>query len=230
MLSIGATQTSALTVISTPGSARAATSPSATPDRLSLRTHWRALWLCPGIPGNQENAYARLEQRFGVNTRRTRSLGFLITRFLGDSVRIFAGAIPLALITGWSIPTSIVLMGMVTLGYNLCRRFACRNLGRCGPTRCVCCRRYRGPLIAWDLAGGPGAQPHRAPRLMLLEASDLATFPSPLHHRTLSSAALSAAAMLSLPRMALTISSCSGCWPPGHFSMRDARWLARASS
>ncbi len=42
---------------------------------------------------------------------------FLITRFLGDGVRIFAGAIPLALLTGWSIPSAIVVMGVVTLGY-----------------------------------------------------------------------------------------------------------------
>src|SRR5690606_5486616 len=41
----------------------------------------------------------------------------LVTRFLGDGVRIFAGAIPLALLTGWDIPAAIVAMGVVTLLY-----------------------------------------------------------------------------------------------------------------
>ena len=40
-----------------------------------------------------------------------------MTRFLGDGVRIFAGAIPLALLTGWSIPAAILVMGVITLGY-----------------------------------------------------------------------------------------------------------------
>lgn len=41
----------------------------------------------------------------------------MLTRFLGDGVRIFAGAIPLALLTGWSVPAAIVAMGLVTLVY-----------------------------------------------------------------------------------------------------------------
>ena len=77
-----------------------------------------AVWLLPGyFRGEQETAYARLESRFGVGTRRLISVVFLVTRFLGDGVRVFAGAIPLALVTGWSIPTSIVAMGVVTLVY-----------------------------------------------------------------------------------------------------------------
>ena len=67
--------------------------------------------------GEQETAYARLERRFGVGTRRLISVVFLVTRFLGDAVRVFASAIPLALVTGWSIPTSIVAMGIVTMVY-----------------------------------------------------------------------------------------------------------------
>ena len=46
----------------------------------------------------------RLESRFGVGTRRLTSVVFLVSRFLGDAVRVFASAIPLALVTGWSIP------------------------------------------------------------------------------------------------------------------------------
>ena len=72
-----------------------------------------AVWLLPGyFRGEQETAYARLEHRFGVGTRRLTSAIFLLSRFLGDAVRVFASAIPLALVTGWSIPTSIVAMGL----------------------------------------------------------------------------------------------------------------------
>jgi SSS family transporter len=77
-----------------------------------------AAWLLPGyFKGQQETAYQRLESRFGIGTRRLVSATFLVTRFLGDGVRIFAGAIPLALVTGWSVPTAIIVMGLVTLVY-----------------------------------------------------------------------------------------------------------------
>jgi SSS family transporter len=77
-----------------------------------------AAWLLPGyFRGSQETAYARLASRFGDGTRRAVSAVFLVTRFLGDGVRVFAGAIPLALLAGWSIPTAIVVMGAITLLY-----------------------------------------------------------------------------------------------------------------
>ena len=60
-----------------------------------------AWWLLPGyFTGQQETAYTRLESRFGPGTRRLLSACFLITRFLGDGVRIFAGAIPLVVAGG----------------------------------------------------------------------------------------------------------------------------------
>ncbi len=65
------------------------------------------------------SAYDRLQVRFGVATRQCVSLAFLITRFMADGVRIFAGAIPLALLTGWDAGWAIVLMGGVTLAYTL---------------------------------------------------------------------------------------------------------------
>src|ERR1043166_786741 len=79
-----------------------------------------AWWLLPGyFTGQRETAYARLEARFGPGTRRLLSACFLVTRFLGDGVRIFAGAISLALVTGWSIPGAILAMGLITLAYTL---------------------------------------------------------------------------------------------------------------
>lgn len=119
LLSIVATETSALTVISVP-------TIGARGDLTFIQLAFGyligrigvAAWLLPGyFEGTQETAYQRLERRFGVRSRRVVSVVFLITRFLGDGVRIFAGAIPLALLTGWSIPTAIVAMGIITLIY-----------------------------------------------------------------------------------------------------------------
>ena len=119
LLSIVATETSALTVISIPGV-------GARGDLAFLQITFGYLigrmavawWLLPGyFRGEQETAYARLESRFGGETRRVVSATFLVTRFLGDGVRIFAGAIPLALATGWSLSASILVMGLVTLAY-----------------------------------------------------------------------------------------------------------------
>ena len=77
--------------------------------RLSVGRIGVAVWLLPGyFRGEQETAYARLESRFGVGTRRLTSVIFLVSRFLGDAVRVFASAIPLALVTGWSVPWAIV--------------------------------------------------------------------------------------------------------------------------
>jgi len=119
LLSIVATETSALTVISIPGL-------GARGDLTFLQLTFGyligriavAAWLLPGyFSGQQETAYARLERRFGVGTRRLLSATFLLTRFLGDGVRVFAGAIPLSLVTGWSVPTAILVLGTITLFY-----------------------------------------------------------------------------------------------------------------
>ncbi len=119
LLSIVATETSAVTVISTPAlGARGDLTFLQLPLGYLLGRIGVAIWLLPGyFRGEQDTAYERLQTRFGVTTRRTMSLVFLVTRFLGDGVRIFAGAIPLALLTGWSIPMAIVGMSLVTLVY-----------------------------------------------------------------------------------------------------------------
>ncbi len=119
LLSIVATETSALTVISIPGiGARGDLTFLQLTFGYLVGRFFVARWLLPGyFTGQQETAYARLESRFGPGTRRLISACFLLTRFLGDGVRIFAGAIPLALVTGWTIPGSILAMGLVTLAY-----------------------------------------------------------------------------------------------------------------
>jgi solute:Na+ symporter, SSS family len=52
------------------------------------------------VNGELVTAYALLEQRFGTGTRRFASVTFMVTRAFGDSVRIFATSIPIALILG----------------------------------------------------------------------------------------------------------------------------------
>ncbi len=119
MLSIVATETSALTVISIPGiGARGDFTFLQLAMGYIVGRMGVAWWLLPGyFSGQQQTAYERLQTRFGAPTRQALSLVFIVTRFLADAVRIFAGAIPLALVTGWSIPWAIVAMGSVTLLY-----------------------------------------------------------------------------------------------------------------
>jgi solute:Na+ symporter, SSS family len=119
MFSVVATETSALTVISVPGLA-------ARGDLTFLQIAFGylvgrigvAYLLLPGyFEGTQDTAYQRLEHRFGPLARRVASGVFLLTRALADCVRIFATAIPLAIITHWSLPAGIIAIGFVTLVY-----------------------------------------------------------------------------------------------------------------
>ncbi len=121
LFSIVATETSAITVISVPGlGARGDLTFLQLTFGYLLGRFGVALWLLPGyFRGDQETAYQRIESRFGPTSRRLVSVVFLLTRLLGDGVRIFAGSIPLALLTGWSVPTAIVAMGTITLVYTL---------------------------------------------------------------------------------------------------------------
>src|SRR5216117_2744027 len=121
MLSVVATETSAVTVISVPG--LAARDPG---DFTFLQIAFGylvgrigvAAFLLPGyFEGTQDTAYQRLERRFGTAARRAASGVFLVTRALADCVRIFATAIPLAIITHWSLAAGILAIGTVTLIY-----------------------------------------------------------------------------------------------------------------
>ncbi|MFN2421325.1 MAG: sodium:solute symporter [Gemmatimonadota bacterium] len=67
--------------------------------------------------GQLATAYQLLEERFGRGTRRFTSAIFMMTRLLADGVRLFATALPLALLTGWPLPVSILIMGIGTAIY-----------------------------------------------------------------------------------------------------------------
>ncbi len=159
LLSIVATETSALTVISVPGiGARGDLTFLQLTIGYLIGRIGVAVWLLPGyFRGVQETAYARLESRFGVGTRRLTSTIFLVSRFLGDAVRVFASAIPLALVTGWSVPTSVVVMGIVTMIYTWFGGFKAVVWTDVLQLSVYLAGGVGALIIAWQLAGGPEA-------------------------------------------------------------------------
>jgi solute:Na+ symporter, SSS family len=117
--SVVATETSALTFISVP-----ATAYQSNLWMLQLATGYLigrllvAAILLPGyFRGELATAYALLEGRFGLDTRRFASITFMVTRALADSVRIFATAIPIKLITGLPYWQAIAITGVFTVVY-----------------------------------------------------------------------------------------------------------------
>ena len=125
LFSVVATETSALTFISIPGLAYVGNL-----SFLQIAAGYLvgrvviAYTLLPRYyQGELVTAYALLERRFGLATRRFASVVFMGTRAFGDSVRVFATAIPLALIIGPLFPSlpvmplSILILGIFTLVY-----------------------------------------------------------------------------------------------------------------
>lgn len=117
--SIVATETSALTFISVP-----ATAYGSDLWMLQLAVGYVvgrvlvAAVLLPGyFRGELSTAYALLEERFGIVARRFASVTFMVTRALGDGVRVFAASIPIALISGLDYWQAILITGVVTLVY-----------------------------------------------------------------------------------------------------------------
>ncbi len=118
-LSVVATETSTLTFLSIPGVSYTG---SLVFLQLALgylvgRTAVALVFLPAYYRGELSTAYALLESRFGPGVRRLASAIFMVTRLLADSVRLFATAIPLALLTDWPYPVSIAVIGALTLAY-----------------------------------------------------------------------------------------------------------------
>jgi SSS family transporter len=125
MFSIVASETSALTFISIPGLAYVGNL-----GFLQVVTGYIlgrivvAFVLLPRYyKGELVTAYALLEKRFGLATRRFTSIVFMVTRAVADSVRVFATAIPIALILegtlpgAWVKPVAILILGLLTVVY-----------------------------------------------------------------------------------------------------------------
>jgi SSS family solute:Na+ symporter len=123
--SIVATETSIVTFISVPAFAYAASG--------SVGGNFTFLQLVIGymigriiivilfIPsyfrGDLFTVYQILDRRFGGRVKRVAASLFIITRSFADGVRIYATALPLALLTGWADWKSILLIGIVMIAF-----------------------------------------------------------------------------------------------------------------
>ncbi len=119
LVSVVATETSALTVISIPGIGFGGSLKFAQLAVGYIIGRIGVAWLLlPGyFAGDVRTAYELLGERWGDGARRVSSAIFMVTRALATCVRLFAGAIPLAVITGWSYTTAILAVGLATLAY-----------------------------------------------------------------------------------------------------------------
>ncbi|TYP94074.1 transporter, SSS family [Fodinibius salinus] len=132
MFSVVATETSTLTFISIPAVAYGGnlTFLQITLGYIVGRIIVSKLFLPAYVNGNLSTAYQFLAQRFGGSMRNAASTVFMITRLLADGVRLFATAIPLAIIlrlggafTGWGnlelYLLAIAVISIITLIYTL---------------------------------------------------------------------------------------------------------------
>jgi len=119
--SLVATETSTATFLSVPGIAFAANG-----DMRFLqlaigyilgRTVVTMLLLPQYFGGQLLSAYEVLGKRFGRDTQRLSAVVFLITRNLGDGLRLFLTAIVLQQVAGFSLPICIILIGILTIIY-----------------------------------------------------------------------------------------------------------------
>jgi len=125
MFSIVASETSALTFISIPGLAYIGNLGflQVAAGYIAGRVVVATVLLPRYFEGELVTAYALLEKRFGLETRRFTSIVFLVTRAMADSVRVFATAIPIALIIGpvlprqYLMPVAILILGVLTIVY-----------------------------------------------------------------------------------------------------------------
>ncbi len=67
--------------------------------------------------GELFSAYQVLDERFGHATKYFASLLFLVTRNIGDGLRLFLAAMVLQKLVGWSFVGSAVVIGGITIAY-----------------------------------------------------------------------------------------------------------------
>jgi SSS family solute:Na+ symporter len=121
MLSIVASETSVLTFVSVPG--------------LAYRGDWTFLQLAMGyIVGRVlvslillpmyfkhgvSSIYEIIGIRYGQGMQKVAAMVFLVTRTLGDAIRFLAAGVVVQVVTGWSLPLAVIIIGVVTLLYTL---------------------------------------------------------------------------------------------------------------
>src|SRR4051812_40629660 len=127
MISVVASETSALTFISIPGLAYVGNLGflQVAIGYLLGRIVVANVLLPRYYQGELVTAYTLLEKRFGLATRRFTSIVFMVTRGMADSVRGFATAVPFALIIGpllprqYVMPVAVLVLGTLTVLYTI---------------------------------------------------------------------------------------------------------------
>ncbi|MEQ9408692.1 MAG: sodium:solute symporter [Fuerstiella sp.] len=118
--SIVATETSTATVLSIPGVGYGSTGMRWLQIALGYLLG-RAIVVRVFLPlyfrGKLLTAYQVLERRFGGATRLAASLLFLVTRNVGDGLRLFLAGVVIHTLLGWPFSISVVAMGAVTIVY-----------------------------------------------------------------------------------------------------------------
>jgi SSS family transporter len=119
MISIVATETSAVTFLSVPGIAYRGdmTFLQLAIGYILARIAVARLLMPAYFKGEIYTAYQVLALRFGGATQKAASVLFLVTRTLGSGLRLFLAARVLEYITGWQLPVSILVIGTSTLVY-----------------------------------------------------------------------------------------------------------------
>lgn len=121
MLSIVATETSVLTFISVPGIAYRGDltflqlSLGYILGRILVAKYLLPIYYKEGIV----SIYEVLGEKYGANIQKLASGLFLITRIFADGIRYLATAVIIQVITGWSIPVAVLIIGICTLIYSM---------------------------------------------------------------------------------------------------------------
>jgi SSS family transporter len=118
--SIVATETSTATVLSVPGHGFGDTGFKFLQLAMGfiLGRVLVVFFLLPGyFEGKLMSAYEVLGVRFGIQTKRLASVLFLITRNLGDGLRLFLAAMVLKELVGWPFIWSATVIGCITMLY-----------------------------------------------------------------------------------------------------------------
>lgn len=122
LVSIVATETSAVTFLSVPGKAFDINGGNLTFLQLAfgfavgkIIVAW--LLLPAYMRGDLLSAYQLLRQKFNPTVQRTASAIFLLTRAIADGLRLYLAAILLQQLTGWNTSMSVVGVAAVTLAY-----------------------------------------------------------------------------------------------------------------
>jgi SSS family transporter len=118
--SIVATETSTATVLSVPGEGYGPTGMKFLQLALGFvvgRAIIVRLLLPLYFQGQLLTAYQVLDRRFGGLMRRAAALLFLVTRNLGDGLRLFLAALMLHMLVRWDLSMSVLVMGLITIVY-----------------------------------------------------------------------------------------------------------------